>query len=215
VRLTYVYLIGPDEGPFKVGFASNIATRLSSLQIGCWEELKIHHTVSVPAPLAERIEKSVHHIFKGAHIRGEWFDADLADLRQWLDNQAEEWVKARAESDAFSESACFNICADPMRAYRAVTRYRDEATKGTLGNINALLLAKVGMAAHMVFTQVVIDRRNLTSAFASNSRLARQAEASLVQALEGLVQIYTEKAAEHWAADTKALDAAYDRLRAA
>lgn len=200
MRLTYVYLIGPEGGPYKVGIADDLKKRLTTLQVGCWEDLIVHHTVSVPSTLARHIEKVMHYIYKPMHMRGEWYDVDLAELRSEIDKQAADRMKVRADNDTFSPSECFHLCRDPALAFTTLTRYRNDANRDGAKDINSRLLAKVGLAAHLVFTQTFLERRDLTKKLKGNARLARQAEASLITALNGLVEVYQEASARRLAA---------------
>lgn len=71
----FVYVIGPNNGPQKIGFAKNVRLRLETLQVGCPFDLCIHHAESTPNELtARRIEKMAHRLLKSSRQRGEWFN---------------------------------------------------------------------------------------------------------------------------------------------
>ena len=55
---------------FKIGYTSNLNTRLVSLQIGNPFLLQVYKTI---ANVDKETETKLHHIFKKYHIRGEWF----------------------------------------------------------------------------------------------------------------------------------------------
>jgi hypothetical protein len=71
-----IYAIGPERGrPLKIGMATNIFHRFTTLQISHWERLWIHYVVWTQGKLvAGRIEKECHKILIQNRIRGEWFD---------------------------------------------------------------------------------------------------------------------------------------------
>lgn len=74
--MTAIYAIGPRDGrPLKIGLASDIYARFSSIQ-GCnWQQLWVHYLVWTQGPLiALRVEKECHQILGKNKIRGEWFD---------------------------------------------------------------------------------------------------------------------------------------------
>ena len=70
-RSGVVYFIGMegDNSAVKIGFASKIEDRLSSLQTSS------HHTLKVLATIkaTTKLEKELHHKFAADRIRGEWF----------------------------------------------------------------------------------------------------------------------------------------------
>lgn len=66
-----VYFIGMegDSSAVKIGFASEIKGRLSSLQTSSHHKLKVLATINGTA----KFEKELHRKFAADHIRGEWF----------------------------------------------------------------------------------------------------------------------------------------------
>jgi hypothetical protein len=200
MRTQYVYLIGPDDGPLKIGVATSLPKRLVSLQIGCWQTLSVRHSVTVPADLAYTLERTMHGRFKDRHLRGEWFDIELEEAVRALDAIAQEMVGERASQDGFSTTHCLFLAEDPAAAQVAVTRFRNDMEKRVASDLSARLLARVGLAAHVMFVQTLVERRDLTATVRGSSRLARQAEASLVRAVNGLVELYAEDAAKRLAA---------------
>jgi hypothetical protein len=66
----FVYFIqeGP-HGPVKIGKANHPLKRMSDLQTGNPEQLHLRHVV----PGDRLLEKQLHHRFREARIRGEWF----------------------------------------------------------------------------------------------------------------------------------------------
>lgn len=70
-RSGVVYFIGmeSDNSAVKIGFASKIEDRLSSLQTSSRHALKVLATIKATA----KFEKELHHKFAADRIRGEWF----------------------------------------------------------------------------------------------------------------------------------------------
>lgn len=212
LRTRYIYIIGAREArPLKIGIATNLKARLTSLQIGHWQELVAHHTETVPATLAEPIEKALHKHFSDRHVRGEWFDIDLAEAQAALTATVHRAIQAFEARDSFSYGGCLRLCADPEGVQAAVTHYRNRANQAGVEQINAKLLSEVGLAAFTVFTQVVMEGRNMTDALHDKPELKRQAEGSMIRALNGLAKVI--------AADIKTRSAkawrSYDAKRAA
>ena len=44
-RVETVYIIGPEDGPFKVGITDDVVARLYDLQVSHWQQLVIHREV--------------------------------------------------------------------------------------------------------------------------------------------------------------------------
>lgn len=72
---SYVYVIAEnDEGPCKVGIASNPKQRLCMLQIGNPRLLTLRH--AEPVADAGLVERIAHDLLRKSAIRGEWFVTD-------------------------------------------------------------------------------------------------------------------------------------------
>lgn len=85
----FVYVIGSEDGPQKIGIAGDAKRRLGLLQVGNPASLKIF--AEIPAMRAEAfiVERKAHDSLKDKHIRGEWFDV--------LPDDAVAAVKAAAD----------------------------------------------------------------------------------------------------------------------
>ncbi len=70
-KIGFVYVIGMDGDPtaVKIGFATKLEDRLSTLQTSSRHTLKILAVAKCTA----KTEKDLHHKFAADHIRGEWF----------------------------------------------------------------------------------------------------------------------------------------------
>lgn len=75
--LTSIYVIGPEAGPFKIGYSASPTARLSSLQTGTTEYLRLHYQQECETEKAKVIEKLIHRQLAHKRIRGEWFAVTL------------------------------------------------------------------------------------------------------------------------------------------
>lgn len=75
--LTSIYVIGPEGGPYKIGYAADPRSRLSNLQVGQATELKLFYEEQTETSKAKVIEKLIHRTMGYKRIRGEWSDVTL------------------------------------------------------------------------------------------------------------------------------------------
>lgn len=69
-----IYFIQQEpDGPVKIGKATDVMKRLTMLQIGCPEKLKVLYSFEVPDEKSDYAEKHIHYCFRNRRIRGEWF----------------------------------------------------------------------------------------------------------------------------------------------
>lgn len=82
----FVYAIGLECGPYKVGWTSVLDRRLAELQKQADEPLYIHHTRSVSGEFeARRVEAAAHALLHEDCIAGEWFSAPLPAITKAID----------------------------------------------------------------------------------------------------------------------------------
>jgi hypothetical protein len=79
---SFVYLIGPPDGPYKIGRAVDLRRRHVNLQAGSPVPIAARHWWLMSGPQATRMEHDMHRLFRWAKRHGEWFDADLSLLIQ-------------------------------------------------------------------------------------------------------------------------------------
>lgn len=103
----YIYVIGREEGPVKVGITSSPGSRLSTIQTGCHFPIEILHLRECrDRDDALRHEQSFHVVYEENRLTGEWFnlDADLAiegvdcdfETRAYFEEEARlEWMAAQ------------------------------------------------------------------------------------------------------------------------
>lgn len=81
-----VYFVGPQDGPVKIGYASDLRARFNDLKY--MSPSPIHVWAFVHGAMA--LEKQYHARFKSCRLHGEWFDrtAELVEEIRFL-NMAE------------------------------------------------------------------------------------------------------------------------------
>ena len=80
-RLETVYIIGPEDGPFKVGITDDVVARLYDLQVSHWQQLVVHGEFVVKTRQEARdVERRAHQALKPSRLRGEWFGASLEEV---------------------------------------------------------------------------------------------------------------------------------------
>ena len=87
----YVYFVQPSRGgPIKVGWSENPWGRLSDLQQGCWEELRIIATLRLLPDQdgygvgAGSFERAIHERFRKHRLQREWFSFD-GEFKDFID----------------------------------------------------------------------------------------------------------------------------------
>jgi len=68
----FVYVIGAEMGPVKIGIAADVSQRLASLQTGHPQKLKVYFHASAPDAVA--VERACHRDLGQHRMSGEWFD---------------------------------------------------------------------------------------------------------------------------------------------
>jgi len=73
-----VYVIGPKDGPFKVGHTISVLRRLTTMQTGSPVRLFVHFQRQAPSGTpAKDIEWRTQQHLKAFHLWGEWFTCPL------------------------------------------------------------------------------------------------------------------------------------------
>ena len=89
-----VYFISDGQGHMKVGVASDIVTRLSSMQVGNASELQVVHLIQMETlSEAYRLESEIHDALQHSRVRGEWFRFD--DAISYLQGSTKERTKGK------------------------------------------------------------------------------------------------------------------------
>lgn len=95
----FVYVIGREEGPVKVGISSNPRKRLSQIRTACPFHAELLHV----EPMLDRWharyhEEMFHGVYEEKRLNGEWFDldAELAIEQVETSLEIEAYFYARA-----------------------------------------------------------------------------------------------------------------------
>jgi predicted GIY-YIG superfamily endonuclease len=82
----YVYVIGGEESPVKIGFTKNLQKRLGAIQTGNPTPVKVHYTIEFDTEKEMRYaEKRLHETLRHLRKKGEWFDLSPENARLELD----------------------------------------------------------------------------------------------------------------------------------
>ena len=77
---SFIYIIGSDQAPYKVGISRDPIKRLRSLQTGHPYPLQLHYTKETDICKTKLFETVIHLHLKMHKTSGEWFDVILANL---------------------------------------------------------------------------------------------------------------------------------------
>ena len=77
MKISYLYIIGSKDGPYKMGFSVNPNRRLKQLQTGHSLDLLVHYIKEVDRALVKYLEYLLHKEIGRFKIRGEWYDMPL------------------------------------------------------------------------------------------------------------------------------------------
>lgn len=77
MAVSYIYVIGGDCPPYKVGISKDPEKRLRNLQTGHPHKLRIHLLKQTDATRTKLLETTIHHNMKMHKTNGEWFDLSL------------------------------------------------------------------------------------------------------------------------------------------
>lgn len=89
-----VYVIGPEDGPYKVGIAGDPVRRLSEIQTGNHLPMRLHFVAE--AVNAKAKETALHVAMKAWSIGGEWFKCALSEIESLFIEHGLEPVKMGA-----------------------------------------------------------------------------------------------------------------------
>lgn len=103
----YIYVIGREDGPVKVGISSGPNGRLMALQIGCPFTIGLlHQRKCRDRDHALQHESIFHDVYAPHRLRGEWFDMESDLAIEGVDTlfDFEEWEAEEARHE--------RICAE-------------------------------------------------------------------------------------------------------
>jgi hypothetical protein len=79
-----VYLIRGNDGRYKIGLAKNPKERITQLQTGNSDALKL--MAEYKSENASKIERALHHQYSYVRSIGEWFDLSIIDEVKFIEN---------------------------------------------------------------------------------------------------------------------------------
>lgn len=91
----FVYFMGPENGPIKIGFAKDVFSRIQEHQMSNSEELKLWGTMVGDV----LFEKHLHRVFKDFRIRGEWFHR-CEPILEFISENTADYVTVRKKLEA-------------------------------------------------------------------------------------------------------------------
>lgn len=93
----WVYVIGSDDGPMKIGIATDPQSRLVEIQVGHPFKLKVLHSWRHEA--AAKVELAAHKLLRGKRLQGEWFSVTQEEASAAV----ERAIKRKDREDAKSK----------------------------------------------------------------------------------------------------------------
>ena len=70
---TFIYVIGTENGPKKIGISVSPERRLDEIQVGNHASLSVLWSVPFPAHEVQGVEQNAHRLLKEKRLAGEWF----------------------------------------------------------------------------------------------------------------------------------------------
>lgn len=80
----FIYVIGPREGPQKIGLSKDVNKRLQTLQTGFPSTLFVHHKEPIVAKQVRLVEKKIHTELNYKRVRGEWFNLTPEEATDYI-----------------------------------------------------------------------------------------------------------------------------------
>lgn len=75
----YIYAMGSEDGPSKIGIASNPEERLNGVQRASNKVICVTGQWPVGKRIALAVERHIHWQLRDRHFKGEWFNVHLAE----------------------------------------------------------------------------------------------------------------------------------------
>ncbi len=75
----FIYVIGPEKGPQKIGITNNLKNRLRAIQTGNPDVLSVQHFEEIDASRVRLLEKKIHEELSYKRLKGEWFNLTVEE----------------------------------------------------------------------------------------------------------------------------------------
>jgi hypothetical protein len=188
----FVYVIGSQDNPVKVGHAERTDNRLSQLNVGNPDPLVLHHRVGVPWRNVRDVEKLAHRMLEKHHRRGEWYNVSAAHALEVIES-----AKATILSSNDNELMWMTELEEIMVGHEmspwaphAMNFYQQNARRLNTRRLTLRLHAVIrlmtgneGLIAFRVFTNKRSDLMRLRAFSPAEYRRATAATAAAINAL--------------------------------
>ncbi|HCH2612534.1 TPA: GIY-YIG nuclease family protein [Vibrio parahaemolyticus] len=136
----YLYVIGPKDGPLKIGIGKNVYRRRGQLNTGSYQYLHIHHIETLNSVSeAEELESTLHYFYESKHIRGEWFElypSDLPEIKKQIDLAGNESISWLPSGWNISRKACDRFTPSVYKKIRlALNKTHKQVAAATNGQV--------------------------------------------------------------------------------
>lgn len=78
----WIYIIGTETKPYKIGFSCRPKNRLKDIQTGHPKKLSIHYLEEINSDEIENIERHIHNNIRHLKTHGEWFNLELEEAKK-------------------------------------------------------------------------------------------------------------------------------------
>jgi hypothetical protein len=195
---SFVYVIGSQDNPVKIGHGDRVETRVIALQIGNPDKLHIFGKVSVPWSLAEAIEAKAHALLLPSWRRGEWFNIN-ADTAIRTIRVAKAMVESSNDNTDHRALLAETLFPGPRHPWagHALQHYH-EAFNSLGGSRNTEEMDRVigdraGMAALTAFRTILLNRGKLYGLMVRDQATYGRALAAAGLGLDALAAWYGER----------------------
>lgn len=196
MKTRFIYVVGVDDKPVKIGSARNVDARVKELQIGCPAKLNVYLTVDAGFDVARSIEMRAHGILKEHRLHGEWFDVDVEQAKAAIIKASESvmpdeirirlndddplvWLEAEYELHPWAKEA--------VREYRGLCSANGR--KRAVAKIDAMIVKQSSITALSVLRVVALERKDLAKVLKNEQQFDR-AKHLLQKAVNELAKIY-------------------------
>jgi hypothetical protein len=145
----YVYIVADDTaGQFKIGMTRSPKSRLSALQTGSTNNLRIVGLVIIGGQNGRNLERSLHAEYKRrqAHVKGEWFTGDPIKELPFI----RDFATLNYRGSVTSLSDAWDGCEPLVALYSAA--HRDTANAVDMAKCRADFMWVLGQAEKGVLT---------------------------------------------------------------